>query len=165
MVRWTKVETNGPGGHATVLNFSWATTWECLSVCLSGVRHFSKITALRILAKLGQKSKGDELGTVTRPDFPRKFYLTNYSWKQVLALLLVCKHFFWKTRVRIFTKLGMNVQHNKGKNHTQPFVREKSAENSWKSKKSKMSETVDSEVGRFYWLKLSPFDRTLQLVS
>ena len=22
MGRWTKVETNGPGGHATVLNFS-----------------------------------------------------------------------------------------------------------------------------------------------
>ena len=42
-------------------------------------RHFSKITALRILAKLGQKSKGDELGTVTRPDFPGKIYLINYA--------------------------------------------------------------------------------------
>ena len=27
-------------------------------------------TTLRILAKLGQKSDGDELGTATRPDFP-----------------------------------------------------------------------------------------------
>ena len=36
-------------------------------------------TALRILAKLGQKSKGDELGTVTRPDFPGKILLINYS--------------------------------------------------------------------------------------
>ena len=36
-------------------------------------------TALRIFAKLGQKSKGDELGTVTRPDFPGKILLINYS--------------------------------------------------------------------------------------
>ena len=70
--KWTKVETNGPGGHATV-------ELQPENVSLSGVRHFSKITALRILAKLGQKSKGDELGTVTRPDFPGKILLINYA--------------------------------------------------------------------------------------
>ena len=36
--------------------------------------------------KLGQKLQGDESGTVTRPDFPGKIYLINYSWKQVLAI-------------------------------------------------------------------------------
>ena len=36
--------------------------------------------------KLGHKLQGDESGTVTRPDFPGKIYLINYSWKQVLAI-------------------------------------------------------------------------------
>ena len=63
----------------TVLHFSGGQAWECPSVspCVSQLQ--IRITALRILTKLGQKSKGDELGTVTRPDFPRKIYLINYS--------------------------------------------------------------------------------------
>ena len=38
-----------------------------------------QVTAPRILAKLGQKLQGDELGTVARPVFPGKIYLINYS--------------------------------------------------------------------------------------
>ena len=41
--------------------------------------HFSWITALRILPKLGMKLEGDELGTVAEPDFPGKILLINYS--------------------------------------------------------------------------------------
>ena len=59
----------------TVLHFSGGQAWECPCVCCREIRR----TALRILAKLGQKSKGDELGTVTRPDFPGKILLINYS--------------------------------------------------------------------------------------
>ena len=56
-MRWTKVETNGPGGHATV---ELQPENVVLSVCLSVYRHFSKKTAPRISTKLGQKLEGDE---------------------------------------------------------------------------------------------------------
>ena len=38
------------------------------SVCVCP--QFSRVTALRIFPKLGQKLRGDEWGTVTRPFFP-----------------------------------------------------------------------------------------------
>ena len=50
-----------------VLHFSGA--YSGVVDCLF-VRHFSRITALRILPKLGMKLEGDELGTVAEPDFP-----------------------------------------------------------------------------------------------
>ena len=55
-------------------------------VCVSVRPQFSRVTALRIFPKLGQKLRGDEWGTVTRPFFPWKIKLINYSWKQVLAI-------------------------------------------------------------------------------
>ena len=59
--------------HVAVLNFSWARTWERHGSVRPSVRpHFSRVTAARILPKLGQKLKGDEWGTVTRPVFPGK---------------------------------------------------------------------------------------------
>ena len=62
---------------------SWARIWESrVSVC----PQFSRVTALRIFPKLGQKLRGDEWGTVTRPFFPWKLMLINYAWKQVLAI-------------------------------------------------------------------------------
>ena len=38
----------------------------------------------------------------------------------------VREHFFWKTALRIFPKLGTHDQHDKTKKRTRPFVREKS---------------------------------------
>ena len=38
----------------------------------------------------------------------------------------ICEHFFSKTALRIFPKLGMHDQHDKTKKRTRPFVREKS---------------------------------------
>ena len=63
MGRWTKVETNGPGGHATV-EVRPGNVRPCVS------QREIRRTALRILPKLGQKLRGDELGTVARPFFP-----------------------------------------------------------------------------------------------
>ena len=80
-VRWRWA---GPSGR-----YSSPLQWRSglgMSVSPSVCYHEIRRTALRILAKLGQKSKGDELGTVTRPDFPGKILLINYSWKQVLAI-------------------------------------------------------------------------------
>ena len=59
----------------SVLSFSWATTWESspsVRVCVCVCPQFSRVTAPRILPKLGQKLQGDEWGTVTRPVFPGK---------------------------------------------------------------------------------------------
>ena len=39
-------------------------------VCVSVCPQFSRVTALRIFPKLGQKLRGDEWGTVARPFFP-----------------------------------------------------------------------------------------------
>ena len=38
----------------------------------------------------------------------------------------ICEHFFSKTALRIFPKLGTHDQHDKTKKRTRPFVREKS---------------------------------------
>ena len=38
----------------------------------------------------------------------------------------VREHFFWKTALRIFPKLGTHDQHDKTKKRTRPFFREKS---------------------------------------
>ena len=57
----------------TVLHFSGgqASNSQC---CPSFVSHHEiRRTALRIFPKLGMKSEGDNVRTVTRPDFPGKF--------------------------------------------------------------------------------------------
>ena len=48
------------------------------SVCLSVTKSYDTSRHL-IFPKLGQMLEGDERGTLTRPDFPRKIYLINYS--------------------------------------------------------------------------------------
>ena len=50
--------------------------------------HFSRLTARRIFPKLGMMLKDNKCRKVTRPFFPGKFDLINYSWKQVLAIFL-----------------------------------------------------------------------------
>ena len=61
VLKWSQFSTS-------VLHFSGAISgvWGAVSV----YSHFSRITALRILPKLGMKLEGDELGTVTEPVFP-----------------------------------------------------------------------------------------------
>ena len=49
-----------PMALEAMLQFSTLVELQPENVSLSGVRHFSKITAPRILTKLGQKLEGDE---------------------------------------------------------------------------------------------------------
>ena len=56
------------------------------NVALIGDQIFRK-TALRILIKLGQKLEGVKQGTVTGPDFPKKFLLINYAQKRVFCII------------------------------------------------------------------------------
>ena len=82
-----------------ILHFSGAYSGvvDCLFVSLF-VRHFSRITALRILPKLGMKLEGDELGTVTEPDFPGKFWIIQKSRKRVFADFAISDGFFEKSK-------------------------------------------------------------------
>ena len=56
------------------------------------------VTALRILPKLGMKLEGDELGTVTEPDFPGKFWIIQKSRKRVFADFAISDGFFEKSK-------------------------------------------------------------------
>ena len=57
----------------------------------------SRITALRILPKLGMELEGDELGTVTEPDFPKKFWIIQKSGKRFFADFAILDGFLWKS--------------------------------------------------------------------
>ena len=50
--------------------------------------------ALTILPKLGMELEGDELGTVTEPDFPKKFWIIQKSRKRVFADFAISDGFF-----------------------------------------------------------------------
>ena len=56
------------------------------------------VTALRIFLIFGQKLEGDRLGTVTEPDFPKKFWIIQKSRKHVLLILQ-----FWMDLLKILS--------------------------------------------------------------
>ena len=67
LVKSDDVEQVLPGRFSSPLQWrSGLGMLGCVCVCQREIRR----TALRILPKLGQKLRGDELGTVARPDFP-----------------------------------------------------------------------------------------------
>ena len=83
--------------NSSQLQFSTLVELQPENVCLWSVyRHFSRTTAVRILANLGQKLEGDKWGTVTGPDFPRKLYLINYSWKHAEKWPFLTLSRFWR---------------------------------------------------------------------
>ena len=75
--------------HVAVLNFSWARTWERHVSVRVSVHRSSDTSRHWILTKLGMMLEDIKCRKVTRPFFPGKINLINYSWKSFLAI-------FWR---------------------------------------------------------------------